>query len=1178
MFPRTAVIACALLSACVGHDGQGKRQPESDLNGSAAVARPVGVHLTSEFLPGQALLRISHPQALVPSLNIHARSWGCDRLAELRFTDPVAKPGSERRVSFLEEKGDVDEWFVPGEDRLEQGFTISKLPACSAAEGTLTIELLTSPGWRTDVSDDGARAAFRDSSGAVINYTDASARDRVGRLLPTKIVRLGEALGLQVDVRGAALPLVVDPLAWVEQQKLSASTGVASDNFGTSVAVSGDALAIGTPLDDTKGDAAGAIYPFLRAGVTWSQQAKIVASDGQAGDAFGFCAATNGTYLAVGAPYDDDGGTDAGSVYVFSRTGSTWGGQKKIVAADAQASAELGSAVALDGTTLLIGASVDSQLAAGAGAAYVYVVSGGNWTLQKKLMAVDAGADAGDVFGTSVAISGDTAIVGAPYDSDVAAYAGAAYVFVRTGTSWSQQAKLVADDAAASALAGQSVSLSGDSAVVGAYGDATKGASAGAAYVWTRTGTTWTKQQKLYASDAAVSAQFGYSASIVGNALAIGANGDSGGKGAAYLFVRSGLNWAQAPKLQASDSAANAAYGWSLSLDGDTLAVGAPSAKVGANVGQGEAYVASLADGSACGVDSDCKGGHCVEGVCCNTVCAGICTSCLASRKASGADGVCGNAKIDTDPRNVCGAQAASTCGLTGNCNGAGACALFANGTECKAAACPTATSADPADDCDGSGTCKATAVVACQRGYLCAAGACNTSCAGNGDCDGTRSFVCDDSHKCTVPQAGACQVNLDCQTGHCADGVCCDTACTDKCTSCLAAQKGSGADGVCGPISADTDPKNQCAPAPATDPNAVCGADGFCDGQGSCRSYAIPQTPCGDTTCTDATGTAAGTVAVTGQLCDGQGNCGANTASCDAYVCSGSACGTSCTKDTDCADGAFCAGTSKCQVKLDGGKSCGGANECASGFCTDGVCCNGACGGQCEYCNADPTSAGTCVPVQGLPQNGRPACAAAPTDQPCLAAVCDGETTDSCAGFAGSQVVCQDASCADGKATGTARCDGAGSCSVDKPVDCGAFKCGPTECLTACQSDTDCADGNSCVEGVCSSGARCSDDLTSLIATDGSAQNCSPFLCQGQACLKNCSSSSDCADGFVCNPNDKNCEAITASPQQDSNCSCRAVGTSSTPARNRLWLGLLVLGCAVARGRRQSSRPRRAK
>ncbi|HWZ92694.1 MAG TPA: hypothetical protein VNW92_27700, partial [Polyangiaceae bacterium] len=265
-------------------------------------------------------------------------------------------------------------------------------------------------------------------------------------------------------------------------------------------------------------------------------------------------------------------------------------------------------------------------------------------------------------------------------------------------------------------------------------------------------------------------------------------------------------------------------------------------------------------------------------------------------------------------------------------------------------------------------------------------------------------------------------------------------------------------------------------------------------------------------------------------------------------------------------------------QVKLDGGKSCGGANECASGFCTDGVCCNGACGGQCEYCNADPTSAGTCVPVQGLPQNGRPACAAAPTDQPCLAAVCDGETTDSCAGFAGSQVVCQDASCADGKATGTARCDGAGSCSVDKPVDCGAFKCGPTECLTACQSDTDCADGNSCVEGVCSSGARCSDDLTSLIATDGSAQNCSPFLCQGQACLKNCSSSSDCADGFVCNPNDKNCEAITASPQQDSNCSCRAVGTSSTPARNRLWLGLLVLGCAVARGRRQSSRPRRAK
>ena len=135
----------------------------------------------------------------------------------------------------------------------------------------------------------------------------------------------------------------------------------------------------------------------------------------------------------------------------------------------------------------------------------------------------------------------------------------------------------------------------------------------------------------------------------------------------------------------------------------------------------------------------------------------------------------------------------------------------------------------------------------------------------------------------------------------------------------------------------------------------------------------------------------------------------------------------------------------------------------------------------------------------------------------------------------------------------------------TDKPVDCGAFKCGATECLTTCQADTDCADGNSCVAGVCSSGARWPDDFTSLIATDGSQQLCSPFLCQGQACLKNCSASSDCADGFVCNPNDMSCEAIAANSQSASGCGCsrrwrrqesRTQPTLARPVRARPCLG----------------------
>ena len=568
------VFACALSSACVGHDARVERQSARP-GLSVSAPRPAIVRPKSEFLRGQALLHVSRTEAPAAPLNIHARAWGCEQLSNLSFGDPIAAPGPEQRFSFRADSGDVDEWFVPSDDRLEQGFTISNLPTCSAAEAARS----RSSSWLhpagTALSAPtaarvfprwlGCRPQLHRRAFARQRQARATDQDRAAREAPSRF---------EVDVRGAKLPLVVDPQVWVEQQKLRPPPPEPrTTTLGTSVAVSGDALAVGAPLDDTKGDAAGAIYPFTRAGVSWTQQTKIVASDGQAGDAFGFCAAATATYLAVCAPYDDDGGTDAGSVYVFTRSGSTWGSPKKIVAADAKASAELGSAVAVDGTTLLIGASVDSQIAAAAGAAYVYVVSGGNWTLQKKLMASDGSS--GDVLGTSVGLSGDTAIVGAPYDSDVATNAGAAYVFVRNGTTWSQQTKLVADDTAANAQAGQSVSISGDTAVVGAYGDTTKGTTAGAVYVWTRSGTTWSKQQKLYASDAAASAQFGYAVAVVGDALAVGASSDSSGRGAAYSFVRAGASWTQSPKLQASDAAGGANYGTYVSLDEDTLAVGA---------------------------------------------------------------------------------------------------------------------------------------------------------------------------------------------------------------------------------------------------------------------------------------------------------------------------------------------------------------------------------------------------------------------------------------------------------------------------------------------------------------------------------------------------------------------------------------------------------------------------
>lgn len=887
-----------------------------------------------------------------------------------------------------------------------------------------------------------------------------------------------------------------------------------------------------------------------------------MASDGAANDNLGFSVATNGNFIAAGANYDADGGSQAGSVYVFSRSGTTWGGQKKIVAGDAQAGDQFGTSVALDGTTLVIGAAYDADQGAGSGSAYVYVWNGSNWAFQQKLLPLAGEGDANDTFGTSVAISGNTAVVGAPYDSDTVSLAGAAYVFVRSGTTWSEQAKLVADDALANAYAGQAVGVSGDSVVVGAYNDKEKAATAGAAYVWTRSGTTWTKQQKVFAKDAAASAQLGWAVDLKGDVMVAGAPGDSANKGATYTFTRSGATWTQATKLVASDGAAGAQLGKAVSSDGDNVASGAPETTVGANGAQGEAYVASLTDGSACSADGDCKSGHCSAGenVCCATACSGACQTCLASRKAAGADGVCGNVKLDTDPRDSCSAAAASGCGTTGVCNGAGACALFANGTECVAASCPTTTSMNPADACNGSGACVATAVVQCQRGYLCAAGACHTSCTVDGDCDAGQGFLCDlGSHKCKVPQAGACQVDLDCGTGHCADGVCCDTACADKCTSCLAAHQGSGVDGVCGPISADTDPKNECSAA--ADPKDLCGADGLCDGQGSCRSFQKPTTPCGATTCDPQTN------AISGLICDGAGTCGDTPTPCAPFLCSGNACATSCKADTDCTPDAFCNGSGVCTLKSADGVSCGAKNECASDFCVDGVCCAEACDGQCEACG-EKAAKGKCVAVQGSPRGNRPACDEAPANEPCQVVACNGKENarDQCAGYVGSDVTCQDATCRDGLATGTGRCNGKGTCAVDAPVECGAYKCGATECLTACDSDADCTDGNRCTEQKCGTGARCSDDLASVVDADGNSTSCAPFLCQGDACLKACSISTDCADGYLCNAESQQCEAASSpTPTDSSGCGCRMAGGSrrggELPAL--LGLGLLVLARA---------------
>jgi hypothetical protein len=207
------------------------------------------------------------------------------------------------------------------------------------------------------------------------------------------------------------------------------------------------------------------------------QEAKLTAADGAASDDFGGAVSLSGDRnTALVSAYTDDTtrGTDAGSAYVLVRSGSAWIQQAKLTAGDGAASDWFGSAVSLsrDGQTALVGAFWDdTPRGANAGSAYVFVRNGTNWTQQAKLTAADGAAD--DNFGNSASLSGDgsVALVGAPsHNTTAGSDAGSAYVFVRSGTNWSQQARLTADDAAASDWLGTAVSLSGDgqTALVGA--------------------------------------------------------------------------------------------------------------------------------------------------------------------------------------------------------------------------------------------------------------------------------------------------------------------------------------------------------------------------------------------------------------------------------------------------------------------------------------------------------------------------------------------------------------------------------------------------------------------------------------------------------------------------------------------------------------------------------------
>jgi hypothetical protein len=373
----------------------------------------------------------------------------------------------------------------------------------------------------------------------------------------------------QLTINKLTLQLSID--------KLLASDGAPNDFFGFRVSLSGDTLAVGAINDDDNGSESGSVYVYTRSGGVWTEQAKLAASDGAPNDFFGFRVSLSGDTLAVSAPGDDDNGLGSGSVYVYTRSVGLWTEQAKLTASDGAASDEFGSSVSLSGDTLAVGAELDDDNGSDSGSVYVYTRSVGLWSEQQKLTASDGAPN--DRFGQSVSLSGDTLAVSANGDDDNGLGSGSVYVYTRSVGLWSEQQKLTASDGAPNDQFGYSVSLSGDTLAVGAYLDDDNGLNSGSVYVYTRSGGLWTEQAKLAALDAAASDQFGYSVSLSGDTLAVGAIADDdngSNSGSVYVYTRSVGLWSEQQKLTASDGAVFDLFGQSVSLSGDTLAVSAP--------------------------------------------------------------------------------------------------------------------------------------------------------------------------------------------------------------------------------------------------------------------------------------------------------------------------------------------------------------------------------------------------------------------------------------------------------------------------------------------------------------------------------------------------------------------------------------------------------------------------
>ena len=501
--------------------------------------------------------------------------------AELTVDQPLAMQAAGSRLAY-HWGADLEEWYVNQARGLEHGFTLSARPDGADPGESLLLDLRVRGELATHVSANGRDVNFNLPTGEVaISYAGLVVFDATGAEFDARFTSGDDGLQLVIDEAAATYPLTIDPI--VQQEYLKASNPDVQDHFGNAVAISGDTAVVGASRESSNatginGDesnnwtaGAGAAYVFVRTGGVWTQQAYLKASNPNVDDFFGHSVAIDGDTIAVGAIGERSQATGvggnqldnstpwAGAVYVFRRSGSTWSQEAYLKASNTEGEDFFGGAVSLSGDRLVVGAAREDSASTGvggdendnstidSGAAYLFTRTGSAWGNSVYLKA--SNAETGDYFGSEVAIQGTRVLIGA---------------------------------------------RSEDSAAVGVNGDDSDNSAAdsGAAYLFELVGGQWVQVAYIKASNTDAYDNFGGTLDLDGDRLAIAAAREAGGfsgingnqsdnsaleAGAAYVFSLVGGNWAQEAYIKSSNPLSSSFFGYSIALDGDRLAVGAPN-------------------------------------------------------------------------------------------------------------------------------------------------------------------------------------------------------------------------------------------------------------------------------------------------------------------------------------------------------------------------------------------------------------------------------------------------------------------------------------------------------------------------------------------------------------------------------------------------------------------------